>query len=241
MRILPCADAGLLVEVGDLDDVLALYAALSDDPPAGVVELVPAARTLLLRFAPPEAAGVGTGAGAATGGRGGARSTAVADAVREAWETVHGSRDRRRPATPRERVEIPVVYDGPDLDDVGELTGLGVSGVIAAHTGRDWTVAFCGFVPGFGYLVDGDPRLRVPRRATSRTRVARGSVGLAGEYSGVYPRESPGGWQLIGHTDLSTFDLEQEPPALLRPGVRVRFVPVSGGDSGPGHGLPPGR
>jgi KipI family sensor histidine kinase inhibitor len=121
-------------------------------------------------------------------------------------------------------VEIPVTYDGPDLDDVAVLTGLTRDGVVAAHTGTDWRVGFGGFAPGFAYLVGGDPRLRVPRRSEPRTRVPAGAVGLAGEFSGIYPRESPGGWQLLGTTDVVLWDADREPPALLVPGTIVRFV-----------------
>ncbi|MBM6405278.1 allophanate hydrolase subunit 1 [Phycicoccus sp. CSK15P-2] len=127
-----------------------------------------------------------------------------------------------------EVVEVPVVYDGEDLEDVARLTGLGRGGVVEAHTGQTWRVAFGGFAPGFGYLVGEDDRLHVARREESRTRVPAGAVGLAGEYAGVYPRESPGGWQLIGHTDAVLWDLDRDPPALLRPGVRVRFVEAGG-------------
>ena len=199
MRLLPCADAGLLVEVGDLDEVLALYASLVDDPPDGVVDLVPAARTLLLR---------------------------LEDAADP--ETVARDVSSRRPQPGRRpdagRVEVPVTYDGADLAEVGRLTGLGERGVVEAHTGQEWTVAFCGFSPGFGYLVGEDDRLHVPRRDNPRTRVPAGSVGLAGEFAGVYPRTSPGGWQLLGHTEVRAWDIERDPPALLLPGVRVRFV-----------------
>jgi len=121
-------------------------------------------------------------------------------------------------------VEIPVVYDGQDLAEVADLTGLTTTDVIAAHTGTDWTAAFGGFAPGFNYLVGGDPRLQVPRRRVPRTSVPAGAVGLAGEFSGVYPRPSPGGWQLIGHTDLVLWDVDRDPPALLSPGTRVRFI-----------------
>jgi len=121
-------------------------------------------------------------------------------------------------------VEIPVVYDGADLGDVARLTGLTADEVIQAHTGAPWTVAFGGFAPGFSYLVGGDPRLHVPRRDSPRGRVPAGSVGLAGEFSGVYPRESPGGWQLIGHTDLRMWDTTRDEPALLTAGMTVRFV-----------------
>jgi KipI family sensor histidine kinase inhibitor len=121
-------------------------------------------------------------------------------------------------------VEIPVTYDGADLDDVADLTGLSPHDVIAAHTGTLWTVAFGGFAPGFFYLADGDPRLHVPRRPSPRTHVPAGSVGIAGGFSGVYPRESPGGWQLIGRTDQIMWDTARRPPALLAAGTRVRFV-----------------
>jgi KipI family sensor histidine kinase inhibitor len=110
---------------------------------------------------------------------------------------------------------------------VARLTGLSVQEVIAAHTGAEWRVAFCGFAPGFAYLSWGDPRLAVPRRSQPRTSVPAGSVALAGEFSAIYPRSSPGGWQLIGHTDTVVFDISREPPALLQPDVTVRFADVS--------------
>lgn len=123
-------------------------------------------------------------------------------------------------------LDIPTRYDGEDLADVSALTGLSTDEVIAAHTGSLWTVAFGGFAPGFAYLTGGDPRLVVPRRDSPRTAVPAGAVGLAGEFSGVYPRESPGGWQLIGHTSLAMWDLDRDRPALLHAGGRVRFVEV---------------
>ncbi len=126
-------------------------------------------------------------------------------------------------ATADDEVVIEVSYDGPDLPEVAALTGLSEDEVITAHTATAWTVGFGGFAPGFAYLTGGDPRLRVPRRATPRPDVAAGSVGLAGDFSGVYPRSSPGGWQLIGHTDVDLFDIDRSPPALLQPGMRVRF------------------
>lgn len=200
MRTMPCSDAGLLVEVADLDEVLALYAELVDDPPPGVVDLVPAARTLLLTIDP--------------------TVTDIGDVER----AVRAARPRQGTRPDAGRVEVPVTYDGADLAEVGEITGLGERGVIEAHTGQEWTVAFCGFAPGFGYLVGTDDRLHVPRRSNPRTKVPAGAVALAGEFAGVYPRESPGGWQLIGHTSLRAWDLDRDPPAVLLPGVRVRFV-----------------
>lgn len=200
MRLLPCADQGLLVELADLDEVLALYAELVDAPPDGLVDLVPAARTLLLRIDP--------------------RCTDL----RRVARSVRAARPRSGARPDAGHVQVPVTYDGEDLAEVGRLTGLGERGVIEAHTGQEWTVAFCGFAPGFGYLIGTDDRLHVSRRSTPRTRVPAGAVGLAGEFSGVYPRESPGGWQLIGRTAVQAWDLDRDPPALLAPGVRVRFV-----------------
>lgn len=200
MRLLPCSDVGLLVEVADLDEVLALYAELADAQPEGVVDMVPAARTLLLTIDP-----------AVT------TPKAVAEVVRGAT---------LRPGTRPHAgdVEVPVTYDGPDLAEVSSLTGMSESEVIAAHTAQEWTVAFCGFAPGFGYMVSDDERLAVPRRSDPRTKVPPGSVALAGGFTSVYPRESPGGWQLIGRTEVTPWDLTRDPPALFSPGVRVRFV-----------------
>lgn len=127
-------------------------------------------------------------------------------------------------ASTGQAVEIPVTYDGADLDEVAGLTGLTRADVVEAHTASTWTVAFGGFAPGFSYLVGGDPRLVVPRRDSPRARVPAGSVGLAGEFSGVYPRESPGGWQLIGHTSLAMWDSHRDEPALLVAGMTVRFA-----------------
>lgn len=129
-------------------------------------------------------------------------------------------------------VTIPVVYDGPDLEEVAHLTGLSADEVVAAHTGSRWRVAFAGFAPGFAYLVGGDPRLDVPRRSEPRTRVPVGAVGLAGHFSGIYPRSSPGGWQLIGHTDEVLWDEHRDPPALLRPGWGVQFEARAEGAAG---------
>jgi len=200
MRLLPSGSAALLVELDGLDDVLAMYAALSDDPPAGVLDVVPAARTVLLVTDP-------------------TRTTlaAVADAVR-------ATTPRPDAQTHRDAVELPVHYDGADLAEAAQLLDLSPGELVDRHTGAEWTVAFCGFAPGFGYLTQPGGSWDVPRRATPRTKVPPGSVALAGEFSGVYPRESPGGWQLIGRTDVAVFDLDRDPAALLRPGTRVRFV-----------------
>ena len=150
--------------------------------------------------------------------------------------------DPPEPGPPAHPVVLDTVYDGADLAEVGRLSGLGAEGVIAAHAAAEWTVSFTGFAPGFGYLTGTDPRLRVARRPTARTRVPAGAVGLAGEFSGVYPRESPGGWQLIGRSDAALWRLKRDPPALLRPGVRVRFRAVdqlAGRDGSPAGGTTP--
>jgi len=120
-------------------------------------------------------------------------------------------------------VEIPVVYDGADLAEIARLTGL--DDVVELHAAPEYTVAFVGFAPGFAYLLGGDERLQVPRLDVPRERVPAGSVAIAGPYSGIYPRDSPGGWRLLGRTELALFDAALEPPALLAPGDRVRFVP----------------
>lgn len=197
---LPCGGSALLLEMASLDDVLALYTALADEPPPGVVDLVPAARTLMLHLD---------------------TSATDPDAVERAVRDVRPQAGGRARG---ELLEIPVVYDGEDLEEVGELTGWGARGVVERHGNEEWTVAFCGFAPGFGYMVSASGEWSVPRRSTPRTKVPPGAVALAAEFAGVYPRESPGGWQLIGHTDLAVFDLDRDPPALLTPGTRVRFV-----------------
>ncbi len=200
MRILGAGASAILVELDDLDQVIGLHAALRRTPPAGTVDLVPAARTVLVVFD-----------GSAT----------TADRVE--------AEVRRREIDPAieqggSLVEVPVVYDGEDLGEVAELTGLTGRQVVARHLQPEYRVAFCGFAPGFAYIAGGDPVLRVPRRDSPRTKVPAGSVGVADEFTGVYPREMPGGWRLIGRTDAVLWSLDRDPPALLPPGTRVRFV-----------------
>jgi len=208
MRLLPYGDAAVLVDCATLTEALGWRDVLAAAAVEGVEELVPAARTVLVRLRPETATAAKRSIAAL-------RPPQVSD--RE--EGMHREADR-------EPVTISVSYDGPDLDEVGDLTGLGADGVVAAHIEAMWRVAFCGFAPGFGYLVGGDECLQVPRRREPRARVPAGAVGLAGEFSGVYPRESPGGWQLIGRTDAVLWDAERKPSALLRPGVPVRFRPL---------------
>lgn len=200
MKLLPYGDAALLVEVGELTAVLDLYGQLRELDAKGIVELVPSSQTLLVR--------IDLG------------HISLAEVARDiaALEVRHGQPNTGDP------IEVPVVYDGRDLEEVAQLTGLGVDGVIEAHTAQIWVVGFVGFAPGFGYLVGEDERLRVPRRAEPRTAVPPGAVGLADRFSGIYPRRSPGGWQLIGRTEVAMWDLDRDPPALLQPGSAVRFV-----------------
>ena len=124
-------------------------------------------------------------------------------------------------------VEIPVRYDGDDLTEVATACSLSIEQVIALHSNADYQVAFCGFAPGFAYLTGLPRELRLARRSSPRPRVAAGSVAIAADYSAVYPRESPGGWHLIGSTTATLWDTRRDPPALLQPGTRVRFVSVT--------------
>ena len=221
-RVLPAGERAVLVEVADLDAVLTLDATLGllvaggGSPWGAVVDRVPAALTLLVTVHSPADLRPLT-----DGLRGVLAALAVHLGAAGTGGAHHRPDDHAGPT-----VEIPVTYDGPDLADVAALTGLTPAEVVAAHTGRPWRVGFGGFAPGFAYRVDGDPRLAVPRRREPRTTVPAGSVALAGAFSGVYPRSSPGGWQLIGRTDAVLWDADRPEPALLVPGAWVRFVEV---------------
>jgi len=188
-----------LVELGSAAEVRAAYGRLVALRAAGelpgVAELVPAARTVLVEGEP------------------------LPDLAALLADVEPG----QPPAGPA--VEIPVRYDGQDLAEVATLAGLAEDEVVRRHAGADYTVAFCGFAPGFGYLTGLPTELHVPRRHTPRTAVPAGSVGIAGEFTGVYPHRSPGGWQLLGRTGALLWDAERDPPALLAPGTRVRFTP----------------
>jgi KipI family sensor histidine kinase inhibitor len=201
LNLRPAGERALLIEVDELETVHRLHAALRAADPPGVVELVPGYRTLLVVADP-----------------------ARADALNELAAGLAGLELPPAEAVAGEPVEIPVRYDGEDLPEVAELTGLEPDEVVRRHTDPEYTVAFLGFSPGFPYLVGLDPALEVPRRDTPRTSIPAGSVGLAGGQTGIYPTASPGGWQLIGRTEVPLFDPGRDPPALLGPGSRLRFT-----------------
>jgi len=206
LRIRPYGPEALLIDLDDTAQVAAVYADLLSLRAAGrlpgVQDIVPAAATVLL--------------------------DGVAD-PRGLAARLAGLEPRSRPRPSGDTVELPARYDGPDLEDVAHLWEMPPAEVVRIHSGTEFHVAFTGFAPGFGYLVGLPERYAVPRRPTARTAVPAGAIGLAGAYTGVYPRRSPGGWQLIGTTDAVLWDPDREAPALLVPGTRVRFVPQDGG------------
>jgi KipI family sensor histidine kinase inhibitor len=191
-------DHGALLELGDNAAAVRVARRLTSDC-AGLVDVVPGHRTVLVTWD---------------------------DEPEELMKLAEAAlRDDQAPLAGAS-VEIPVRYDGPDLNEIARLTGLSSEEVASRHLRAEYVVGFLGFAPGFAYLLGGDERLRVERRAEPRELVPAGSVALAGPYSGIYPRESPGGWQLIGSTTATLFDATRDPPALLAPGDRVRFVPA---------------
>jgi len=202
-RVLPSGDAAVLVDLGTLDEVLRLHPALLATRPAGVLDIVPGARSILVTCDP----GVLPLAGL------------------RSWVTSTGPVTADAQVTGR-TVVVDVRYDGDDLEEVARLLGIPAREVVRRHTSAVWTVAFGGFAPGFGYLVADGAGLTVPRRATPRAVVPAGAVGLAAEFSGVYPRASPGGWQLIGRTDAVLWDPDADPAAVFVPGTSVRFREV---------------
>jgi KipI family sensor histidine kinase inhibitor len=199
--VLDYGDQALLLQFDSTADVLGWAAALRAAALPGVLDIVPASRTVLLKLDGPRQQG----------------------AVRRRLRTLRVSPDPVATGPPEEPITIDVVYDGADLAEVADRTGLSTAQVINAHTATPWQVGFGGFAPGFAYLVGGDPRLAVPRRSEPRSSVPAGAVGLAGEFTGIYPRRSPGGWQLIGHTDAVMWDIDRPNPALLTPGMWVQF------------------
>ncbi|MFE9788372.1 allophanate hydrolase subunit 1 [Nocardia salmonicida] len=213
-RIRPAGDRAVLIILDDPRPVQRLASALRVHAIAGVEDVLPAAETVLVTM----------------------HSVSYGVQVRRELVALLDRLDHEPPqadspdvsrgtvSDSESVVEIPVRYDGADLPEVARLLDLSIPAVIAAHTGTVWRCAFVGFAPGFGYLTSPDGRLTVPRRTSARTAIPAGAVALAGGYSAVYPRGTPGGWQLIGTTDLRMWAVDRDPPALVRAGSAVRFV-----------------
>lgn len=202
MRLLPVSLDALLVELDDLDETLALFEALQQSPVEGVLDMVPAARTVLIQFDPTACS----------------RERLVAAVMRH-----RGGKRAQQTGT---LVQLPLRYDGEDLDEMAAYLKVSRAELIRRHAESIWQVAFAGFAPGFAYMTCADSLFNVPRRSSPRTRIPAGSVGLAGQFCGIYPRATPGGWQLIGTTEVPMWDLNRNPPAFLQPGQRVQFVDV---------------
>jgi KipI family sensor histidine kinase inhibitor len=196
MRLLPCGPGAVLAEYDTLAEVMAVDSALRDSDLSGIDDVIPAARTVLVAYH---------------------------NVDRAALERLLIP----APSAPRPQgpiVEIPVVYDGVDLDEVASATGLSTDEVVATHSSVVYSAAFLGFTPGWAYLVGLPAQLHLPRRSTPRTSITAGSVAIANEFTGVYPTVSPGGWHLLGHTTERMFDVDRDKPALVMAGDRVRFV-----------------
>jgi KipI family sensor histidine kinase inhibitor len=198
-RLIDYGPAAALLECENLAEVHGLLPQLRDQPK--IKEVVPGARTVLLRLASP------------------------LDAVdrRGLLSMVLTSTEIRQQV----RIRVEVDYSGEDLRTVADQVRTTPAEVVELHTGQIWTVGFCGFAPGFAYLQGEHDRLRVSRRQQPRPNVPAGAVGLADSWSGIYPRAGPGGWQLIGRTDAHLWDLDRTPPALLQPGFQVQFIPTA--------------
>ena len=201
--IRPFGEAALLVELGSPELAQALAASLRAAPIGGVVEAVPGLESVLVELSQP-----------------GADPEALVPSLEDRLGSLKVASDPGRSHV------IPVVYEGPDLADVADLTGLTTDEVVALHAGTELRVLFCGFAPGFAYLGDLPQRLRVERLETPRIRIPAGSVAIAGRMSGVYPADLPGGWRVIGRTSVTLFDPRRDPPVTLVPGDRVRFEPA---------------
>ncbi|MEQ4922472.1 5-oxoprolinase/urea amidolyase family protein [Proteus hauseri] len=200
MRFLPVNLSHLLVELSSLKETLALYESIKQADISAIQDIVPAAKTLLIHYKP------------------------WSITAEELTFQIRQLEVKSVLARQTQLLTIPVHYQGEDLNEVAELLGISTTEVIRRHTDQEYQVAFTGFAPGFAYLIADETSLYVPRRKTPRTRIPAGSVGLAGEFSGVYPQQSPGGWQLIGTTDIKMWDLSRQQPAFLLPGNNVHFI-----------------
>ena len=221
MRIHPLGDRAILVEFGSAIDeptrvlVQASFEQLSSQSLAGVVDIVPGFASIAVHYDPARIARTG----------GVTPNAAITAAVESVLRNTVAM-----PAGDSRLIEIPVCYDSslaPDIEEVAKHTGLTSDRVVKLHAAPEYVVHMIGFLPGFPYLGGLDPRLTTPRRSTPRTRVPAGSVGIGGGQTGVYTIDSPGGWQLIGQTAKRLFDVERDPPVMLRIGDRVRFRPIT--------------
>lgn len=214
-RLVPSGEAALLVEFEPRispslnQRVHALATQLAAQKPRGVQEIIPAYRSLLIHYNPLET-----------------NLENVSAAVNESWPQIE-----HLPPPAARRVEIPVQYTGEDLEFVAAYAQLSVPEVVARHTAVEYRVYLMGFTPGFAYLGEVDARIAAPRLEKPRTRVPAGAVGIAGQQTGIYPIESPGGWRILGHTPLKMFDLNRAEPFLLAPGDGVQFVAVGDGEN----------
>ena len=208
LRILNVGSSAMLAETEDLSTAMGLASAVTsareqkDSVFSSITQIVPAARSVLIQYNPAQAS-----------------KADLSAALRHLDTRTVAKRTTKT-------VTIPVLYNGDDLQDVARLLHVSPTAVVARHTQHPWEAAFVGFAPGFAYLTGGDPLFDVPRRSSPRLKVPSGSVGLAGTFSGVYPRRSSGGWQLIGTTTLPMWDERHDPPATIQPGDTVRFRAV---------------
>ena len=201
MRLLSTGPNSLLIEQDSLEATMALYECLHANKPTGLHELVPAARTILLGF----------------DGR--------LDPL-QLFELIDSCRLAKRNDKDAKLIEIEALYDGPDLELAARHLKLSVKELIKVHSSSEYEVAFLGFAPGFAYMISKDNDFNLPRLESPRLKVPKGSVSLAGDFCGIYPKESPGGWQIIANTRANLWDTSKEQPALLLPGNRVRFKPI---------------
>ncbi len=201
LRLLPCGPTAVVIEVESTDDAIDLARWLRAEAPPGVIDLVPATKTVLVECI----------------------SGHALSAIRTLIEKY---RPHHEPVAEGALVTIETVYDGEDLPDVAATLGIAISEVITMHTKPTYVAAFSGFVPGFAYLTANSALLQLPRRPSPRPRVPAGSVAIAAGFTGVYPTASPGGWNLLGRTSAVMWDPDRARPALVEPGDRVRFVAV---------------
>jgi KipI family sensor histidine kinase inhibitor len=206
--LLPSGPRAVLLEVADTASTLAVAERLHRAALPGVTDIVPGARTVLVISRAP-----------------------ITPVLPQVTDAVVGADVTGERTASAHTVEIPVVYDGIDLASVAAHLGATTDEVIAQHAGATYTVAFCGFSPGFAYLVGLPASLHLPRRSEPRPRVPAGSVAIAGGHTAVYPSASPGGWHLLGRTDTVLWDVHRDPPALLTPGTSVRFTVVRSDDA----------